>query len=253
MLILLLFTPAGLIGQSPFDGTWVLNQITVLPEKPTQYLLSKRVFRCSGCIVNVEIEADGFDHKVDPADYWDTINVQIVDLRTVEIIAKKAGRTTYTEVDVVSLDGTTLTQVVKDTTEADTVTTETVGQRLEDGPGASHALSGSWRAYKVNRSSNGSVIKYRCTADGFSGETPLGEKFDAKFDGNFYPVEDDPGQTMVSAKLIGPATVELTHKRKGKIVSVSRMSVTPDGQTIHVAFENKEANSTTSFDFQKQR
>ena len=40
--------------------------------------------------------------------------------------------------------------------------------------------------------SNGSIITYRRTADGFSAETPLGENFDAKFDGNFYLVEDDP-------------------------------------------------------------
>jgi hypothetical protein len=30
---------------------------------------------------------------VPPADYWDTVKVQIVDTRTIEIIAKKAGKT----------------------------------------------------------------------------------------------------------------------------------------------------------------
>jgi hypothetical protein len=254
LVILLVLSPVVSFGQSPFDGTWVLNQGTAqLPEKPLQYLLNKGVFRCSACIVNMEVEADGYDHKVAAADYWDTVNVQAVDTEAVEIIAKKAGKTMLTEIDAVSSDGSTLTQIVKDTTEADTVTIETHSQRIASGPAGSHAISGSWQAYKTNRSSNGSIIKYKCTADAFGGETPLGERFNAKFDGNYYPVEDDPGETMVSAKLVGPNAVDLTHKRKGKIVSVSHMSVASDGKSIHVIFENKEANTTTVFDFQKQQ
>jgi hypothetical protein len=253
-LILLLFlATTPIFSQSPFDGTWVLKRSAApLGAKPVQYSLIKGVFRCAGCIVNMETEADGFDHKVPVADYWDTVNVQVVDPHAVEIIAKKAGKTMFTEIDAISSDGKSLTQVVKDTTEADTVTIETHSRRVEHGPAGSHAISGSWRAYKTNRSSNGSIIRYKCTANGFSGETPLGEKFDAKFDGNYYPVEDDPGHTMVSAKLIDSGTVELTHKRNGKIVSISHMSVMPSGQSIHVVFENKDANTTTSFEFLKQ-
>jgi len=253
IITLSLLLPAVSFCQSPFDGTWIINQHTAqLPQKPAQLLLNKGMFRCSGCIVNMEIEADGYDHKVAQADYWDTVNVQMVDAHTVEIIAKKAGKTMLTEVDAISPEGDMLTQLVMDTTEADTVTIETHNRRVESGPAGSHAVSGTWRAYKTNRSSNGSIIKYKCTADGFSGETPLGERFDAKFDGNYYPVEDDPGETMVSAKLLSPNAVDLTHKRKGKIVSISHMSVAHDGKTIHVVFENKDANTTTTFDFQKQ-
>jgi hypothetical protein len=54
----------------------------------------------------------------------DTINVQEVDPHTVAIIAKKGGRPMSTEVDAVSQEGSTLTQLVKDTTEAETVTDE---------------------------------------------------------------------------------------------------------------------------------
>lgn len=93
-------------SQSPFHGTWVLNQdATPLPEKPAQYSLNKGIFRCSGCIVNTEVQADGYDHKVPPADYWDTVKVQIVDTHTIEIIAKKAGKTILTEVDAISAEG----------------------------------------------------------------------------------------------------------------------------------------------------
>jgi len=57
---------------------------------------------------------------------------------------------------------------------------------------------------------------------------------------------------MVSARLVNLSTVELTSKRNGKIVSVSHLSVTPDGKLIHAVFENKEGNTKTTFDFEKQ-
>ena len=172
--------------------------------------------------VGQEIKADGTDREVPETGYWDTMSVQIVDDRTVEIISKKPGKTMFTEVDTVSADDKTLTQIVKDTTEAQAVTIETVSKPLEKGPDGSHVLSGSWQAYKVNRSKNGSVIAYRCTPDGFSAKTPLWEGFNAKFDGNFYPVEDDPAHTLVMLKLLSPNTVEQTARRDGKIVAVLR-------------------------------
>ena len=239
------------LGQSPFDGIWVLDP--PLPEKPIEYSLPGGTFHCSGCIVNVDIKADGLDHKVPAADYWDTVNVEALDSHAIEIIVKKVGKTMLTEFDAISPDGDTLTQVVKDTTEAETVTIETMYHRINKGPADSHLISGTWKAYLIHRSSNGSSITYKCTPQGFSGESPLGEKFAAKFDGKFYPVEDDPGQTMVQAKLLAPNEVLLTHKRKDKIVSTSHMTADPDGKTIHVVFENKDTGTTTRYDFHRQQ
>lgn len=250
LILLLLLSPVASFSQSPFDGTWLFT--APLPQKPAVYLLSERVFRCSGCLANIEIKADGEDHKVAETDYWDTVNVQAVDAHTVVFIAKKAGKTTFTEIDATSPDGTTLTQLVKDTTEGETVTIETRSRRIKKGPQGAHAVSGYWRAYKTNRSRNGSISQYECTADGFSVETPLGEKFYAKFDGKDYPVEDDPGGTMVSAKLISPDSVELTSKRNGKVVAIKQMSVAPGGRLIHVVFKNGQGDTVTTFDLKKQ-
>jgi hypothetical protein len=250
LILLLLFSSAASFGQSPFDGTWLFT--APLPQEPAVYSLTKGVFRCSGCMANAEVSADGYDHKVAETAYWDTLNVEIVDAHTVAIIAKKAGKTMITEVDAISPDGSTLTQLVKDTTEAETVTVKTRNRRIEKGPDGSHAISGSWRAYETNRSRNGSTIKYKCTADGFSAETPLGERFSAKFDGKDYPVEDDPGHTMVSARLLNPDTVELTSKRNGEVVGIKRMSVAPGGKSLHVTFQDKEGNTMMAFDVQKQ-
>lgn len=144
-----------------------------------------------------------------------------------------------------------MTQVVKDTTEAQPVTIETISKRVANGPVGSHAISGSWQAYKTNRSKNGATISYKFSTDGFSAKTPIGERFDAKFDGKDYPVEGDPGHTMVLVKVLSPNTVEQTSKRDGKVVGVLRLTVASDGQTIHAAYENKEANTTTSYDMRR--
>ena len=202
LILLLLLSSSVAFSQSPFDGTWLFTPQP--PQEPAVYLLAKGIFRCSGCLANMEIAADGDDHQVAESAYWDTANVQTVDAHTVVFIAKKAGKTMFTEVDAVSPDGNTLTQLIKDTTEAATVTIATRSRRIAKAPAGSHAVSGSWRAYETHRSRNGSITQYKCTADGFSAETPLGEKFNAKFDGKDYPVEDDPADTMVSAKRLGP-------------------------------------------------
>jgi hypothetical protein len=249
LLVLLLLLPGTLFAQSLFDGTWIIDSNTTqLPQKPAEYSLSKGMFRWGG----KEIKADGTDQRVLETGYSDMVSVRIVDDHTVEIISKKKSKTMFTEVDTISADGGTLTQLVKDTTEAQTVTIETRSKRVDQGPAGSHVLSGSWQAYKVSRSKNGSIITFRCTADGFSAETPLGEKFDAKFDGKDYLVEDDPAHTMVSVKLITPNTVEQINKREGKVVGVLRLTVATDRETIHATYENKEANTTTSYEMRKQ-
>jgi len=253
LILLLAAAPALSFAQSPFDGTWVIEQNATLPQKPIEFSLANGTFHCTGCIITMDAKADGLDHKVPEADYWDTINVEALDSHALEIIAKKAGKTMYTEFDAISPDGDTLTQLVKDTTEADTVTIETMSRRLSKGPADAHLISGTWHAYETHRSSNASFITYKCTPEGFSGESPIGEKFDAKFDGKFYPVEDDPGHTMVAARLLAPNEVLLTHKRKEKIVSTSQMTADPDGKTIHVVFENKDAGTTATFDFHRQQ
>jgi hypothetical protein len=249
LVVLLLLLQVRATSPSPFDGTWIIDSAaTQIPKKPTVILLANGVFGQPG----QQIKADGTDQKVPETGYTDTVSVRIVDDRTVEIISKKAGRVMFTEVDRVSADDRTLTQVVTDTTEAEAVTIETVSRRVKEGLESSHAVSGSWQAYKTKRSRNGSIITYRCTADGFSAKTPLGEGFDAKFDGNFYPMEDDPAHTLVSVRLLNRNTVEQTSKRDGKIVSVLRLTVSEDGKMMYTTFEDKIDNTVTRSEMRKQ-
>ena len=251
VLLLFFLFPSASCSQSPFDGTWVIDtskNINLANEKPVVFLLSDGVFR-SG---DRTLKADGKDYSVPATGYWDTVSVRIVDGHTVEVTSKKAGKPMFAETDTVSADGNTLTQTVKDTTEAEAVTFENLYKRVAPTPLGAHVLSGTWQVLKQSRSENSTIITYMCSSDGFSAATPLGEKFDAKFDGKFYLIEDDPAHTMVAVKRINANTVEMANQRDGKIVFVVRLEVTPDGRTIHASSQSKEDGSVKTWELHKR-
>lgn len=238
-------------SQSPFDGTWVIDTSkneNLANEKPTVFSLSDGLFRSDDRV----IKADGKDYGVPATGYWDTVSVRVVDDHTVKVTSKKDGKPMFTETDTVSADGSTLTQVVKDTTEAEAVTFENLYKRIALAPPGAHALSGTWQVFKQSRSENSTTITYKCTSEGFSAATPLGEKFDAKFDGKFYLIEDDPARTMVAVKRINANTVEMSNQRDGKIVFVVRLEVTPDGKAIHASSQSKQDGSVKTWELHKR-
>ena len=79
-----------------------------------------------------------------------------------------------------------------------------------------------------------------------------GNSYDAKFDGKEYPIQGDPGHTMVTLKRIGNDTIEETGKRDGKVVGVSKMTVSSDGKSIHVNYSDKLRGTTMAYAMEKQ-
>jgi len=251
--IFLLLMPVVAGAQSPFDGTWVIDPVSFKPpEVPAEFFLANGTFRCTGCTGDISIKADGQSHSIPDAIYWNAASVRAVDSHTIEITTNKNGRVFYAETDTVSPDNNEMIQLVKDTTEAEAVTTETRFHRVKNGPVRAHAVSGSWRAYKVDRSRNSLIIKYKCTLESFSAETPLGEKYEAKFDGKFVLTEDDPGHTMVAVKRIDDRTVETTIKRGNQIAGSSRLAVSTDGQALQGIFYDAQGKQTGSILMHKQ-
>lgn len=249
---LLIFAPGLLLAQSSFDGTWMgKTDSAKFPKKPDHYMLDKGMYRCSTCIPKIDIKADGQDQKVTGSNYFDTRSVKVVDDHAIEITDKKDGKTIYTETDSVSPDGNHLTQKFNDQSEAQPVTGEVMMIRVGKGPAGAHALSGAWRTEKVDVSSNGLTVTYQTTADGLKMSNPQGEKFEAKFDGKDYPIEGDPGHTMVALKKVSANSIEATYKRNGKVVGISHMTVSSNGK-MHVVFDNKENNTTLEYDMEKQ-
>ncbi len=253
LLSLLLLASATLFAQSPFDGTWTMKLDTAkLPTKPDKYTVTNNKYECLTCVPKVEVKADGSDQKVTGHPYYDTIAVHVVNASSVEVIRKKDGKVVSTDTHTVSTDGKTLNDKFTDDTGTQPVTGEVISARISSGPPGSHAISGSWREEKLDMSSNGLTVRYEGTADGLKMSDLNGNSYDAKFDGKEYPIQGDPGHTMITLKRIGNDTIEETDKRDGKIVGIYRMTVSADGKSIQAEYKDKLHGTTTSFTLEKK-
>lgn len=255
MLLSLTLLVSGVVfAQTPFDGTWMTKLDTAkFPTKPDKYNLNNNMYECLTCVPKVSVKADGTDQKVTGHPYYDTIAVKIVNASSVEIVEKKDGKVMLNDTATVSSDGKALTDKWTDNTGTQPINGETMSTRVASGPAGSHALSGSWRTEKINSiSDNGLTITYQGTENGLKMSDPNGNSYDAKFDGKDYPVNGDPGHTMVSLKRIGNDTIEETDKRDGKIVGVFRMTVSKDGKSIQGEYNDKQHGTKTTFSMEKK-
>ncbi len=250
----MLLASGVLFAQSPFDGTWMTKLDTAkLPTTPDKYELNNNTYECLTCVPKVSVKADGTDQKVTGHPYFDTVAVKVVNASSVEIIEKKDGKVMYTDTETVSSDGNALNDKFSDTTGTQPVTGEATSKRVAPGPAGAHAVSGSWRTEKINSvSNNGLTVTYHAAGDGLKMSDLNGNSYDAKFDGNDYPIQGDPGHTMVSLKRIGDDTIEETDKREGKVVGISRMTVSKDGKSIQVEYTDKQRGTKTTFTMEKQ-
>ena len=253
-LALVLLASATLFAQTPFDGTWMTKLDSAKwPTKPDKYSLKDNMYECLTCVPKVAVKADGTDQKVTGHPYYDTIAVNVVNASSVEIIQKKDGKVMGTSKRTVSADGKTLNDKWTDTTGTQPVTGEVIATRVSPSPAGAHVVSGSWRMEKVSGiSSNGLTVTYQGTADGMKMSDQNGNSYDAKFDSKDYPINGDPGHTMVSLKRIGDRAIEETDKRDGKVVGLYRMTVSSDGKSIAAEYTDKEHGTKTTFTMEKQ-
>ena len=75
----------------------------------------------------------------------------------------------------------------------------------------------------------------------------MGQSYAAKLDGTETPISGDLSKTMVSVKRIDEHTVEATDKRDGRIVEVTRSTVSADGKTRTVSRKDKPDGNTCQF------
>lgn len=256
VLLVSLLMPALAMAQSAFDGTWKVDIKTAqFPEKPEVYLLQDGMYHCKTCAPPIDIKADGQDQKVTGHPYYDTMSIKVVDDRTIEETHKKNGKTVATSKTWVSPDGNTLMFEFNDSsaTNADPVTGKGEETRVAKGPAGSHAISGSWRAAKMESvSDNGLLFTYKVEGDSLTMTTPTGQSYTAKLDGTEAPYKGDPGTTSLSVKRLDKNTMEETDKRDGKVISVARMTVAADGKSMTIAVNDKLHGTTLQFVAEKQ-
>ena len=254
ILCLLFALPSLALAASPFDGTWVWDiASTKLPGKPDVYVLDKGNYDCSSCVPPLHAKADGTDQPRAGSAYSDTLAVQVVDAHTVKITYKKAGKVTGVDSLSISADGNSMTEAYEDRTESAPSTSSTMSTRIGKATAGAHALTGSWRATKVESASdNASTVVIKATADGISLKDLNGVGYDAKFDGKEYPISGDIGHTMVTLKRIDARSIEETDTRDGKVEVVFRMTVAMDGKTIHYVIEDRRHGTTTRVTLNKK-
>ncbi len=82
--------------------------------------------------------------------------------------------------------------------------------------------------------------------------SPGGYSYTAKFDGKDYGFKGDPNIHHVSLKQIDANTFEESDKKAGKVIDVTRFTVSADGHIIIVVDENKLSGRTTKYVATKQ-
>jgi hypothetical protein len=255
-LLMAMLMPTAAVAQSAFDGTWKVDIANAqFPTKPYVYLLKDGTYKCSSCLPPIEVKADGDDHKVTGHPYYDSVNIKVINDRSIAETDKKNGKIVTTGTTTISADGKTLKVEFSDSsnTNAQPVTGAAIAVRIAAGPPESHAISGSWKMSKMeNVSENASMITFRVEAGILHMSNPTGQSYAAKLDGTDAPFRGDPGLTSVSVKQIDKSTIEETDKLDGKVIGVQRMVITPDGKTIRFTVHDMLQNTTTTASASKQ-
>lgn len=249
----LLLLPLVALADSPFDGTWVSREDSMkMDKKPYTISLEKGVYRSDAAVPPLKVKADGTDQPVTGHAYYDTLAVRAVGPEAIEITSKKEGKVAGTSTFTVDSGGKTLIQKWNDLSTTTPTSGEVVFERVAKGPAGSHAISGSWRATKIqNFSTTAKTVTIKSSSDGLSMTSPAGTSYDAKFDGKDYPLSGDSGGTMVSLKRVNANTVVETDKRKGKVVEVDTMTVAADGKTMKVDWQDPQTHRKGSYSMDK--
>ena len=254
LLAITVLAPALLFAQSPFDGTWKTDMDKAkFSPKPITFSTSNGMYDCSSCAPKINVKADGTDQPVTGQAY-DTIAVKEVDPHSIQITTKKNGKTTLEQSRTTSDDGKTLH--VKSTShppDSDKpVMSEADLERIGKAPSGANATSGSWKIKKVKEEENGLLDTYKGSGDELTWSTPTGETWTAKMDGKDYPVKGMYAYDMVSLKQAGNSGIELSYKRGGQLITVDKMSLSPDGKTMTTVSENKLTGRVSTYVAHKQ-
>ena len=205
--------------------------------------MANGVYDCQTCTPPYKIKADGHDQTIPGNPYYDTLSITMVDDRTVTKIAKKAGKVVAETKVIVGADGKTKTEVqtLYDIAPRPIEMT-TYSSRVSAGSQGSHLLSGAWRMTDGDVSNHAEDTIFQATGDMLSMSDRMGRSFSAKFDGTEARYNGSDEFNSVTLKLIDSHTIEESDKKDSKIVKISRWDVGPDGETMHVRFDDTQGH-----------
>ena len=241
LLISIVLSPQGL-AQSVFNGTWRPDpEVYSATRKPDVVELANGFYECQTCTPPYKIKADGLDQPISGNPYYDTLSIATVDQRKLIKTAKKSGKTMAESEIVVSADGRTETErqtIYFMAPRPIEMTTHSL--RLSDGSAGSHLVSGTWRATDAEVSNHAEDTIFKFSAGTLEMSDRMGRSFAAKLDGTEAPYKGSDEFSSVTLKEIDDHTIEESDRRDGKVVKISLWSISRDGMTMHVRFDNTQ-------------
>ena len=255
LLMLVLLCAATCFAQSSFDGTWKTNLSNIeFSPKPDVFSLQNGMYKCSSCVPEINVKADGTDQAVSGHPGYNTIAVKQLDDNTVQAIRKMDGKVVSEVTETVDNNGNTLNVKFTDhPMNGDLVKGSYTMSRVGKTPSRAHPISGSWRIDKVSQvSDNGVTMSIKLQGDQLSMSAPTGESYSAKLDGKDYPYHGNYGISHVSLRRLDANTIEETDKKDGKVLSVYRMTVSPDGKTLTIVENDKLRGTTSKYEMDRQ-
>ncbi len=244
--------PAAALAAGAFDGTWNVNLNHIqLPNRPDTHIVKDGEYTCSSCTPAYTITADGTDQPVAGQAAYDTMAIKVIDASTLGGTEKLHGKVILTFTVTVSADGATAVTDERIFGGSQPIGEKVSYARVAAAPPGAHAASGTWRIVKVELS--GEQVTYGITDDGFTMSDNEGDSFEAKFDGKQYPVvvAGERAPETVTVKRLGPTQVEERRSLNGKPVTIVRLTVSRDGQTIHVSSTNARTHATVRYTLDK--
>jgi hypothetical protein len=215
--------------------------------KPDMFDITNGLYRCSSCVPEVKVKADGSDQAVTGHDYYDAVAVRVLSPTSFELANKHAGKVISSISYSVSDGGATLAAKFTDYTGSQSYSGSFTERRVAAAPPGAHAASGSWQLDKVADVGDiGRTISYTMSNDGLK-MSWNGMSYDARFDGKDYPLNGDPGNTVVALKRVASDTIEEIDKRDGKVTDIMRSTVSADGKTMQVVDTDPVHETRTSY------
>lgn len=261
----LLFGALRLMAADPFTGTWKVDpsKAQISPDgrealvigtptgagrqKPSKLEIANGTFKCLTCDLPVTVKADGTDQPVSGHPGFDTLSVRIVDDHHLEEVYKKAGKITFENKVAVSPDGMTAThELISHPLSSDKPVTGAQTDKRVGKSALGHAFSGTWVTEKVQDiSENGLSFMLTQSGDSLKMSDATGASYDAKLDGKEHPYQGSANTDHIVLKRINARTIEETDKGGGKVLSTSRMTVSPDDRTLTMVIRDTTGHVIT--------
>jgi hypothetical protein len=236
----LLLLPVLCSAQSAFDGTWRPDPQRPSHPKTEIAVLANGEYACPTCTPPYTAKADGHDQPLQGNLYFDTISIAIVDDHTITKTGKKDGKIVADTKVTVSADGATKTEVQTIMGMAPVpVELTSKFSRISSGNPGSHPVSGGWQMTEMDVSNHVEDTSFRVSGGALAMIDRMGRSYTAKLDGTTAIYKGSDQFNGVSVKLIDERTIEESDlNNAGKVVKISRWSLSPDGQTMHARFDD---------------